>query len=66
MAVLGGHFGSDSPQLVGMLFSRLIPEGEADRMLKLVVQIEQRQFRLAPNRVALRQFREDGGFIYHS
>ena len=66
MTVLGRYFGSDSTQLFGMLFPRLIPEDEADRMLKLVVQIEQRQPIRPTESVAFGQFCEDGGPIDHS
>ena len=52
--------------IVGMFFTSFFPDSEIDRVIELGIDIEQRQFRLTPKRIAFRQFVEDGCSVYHS
>jgi hypothetical protein len=49
----------DAGHVVGMLYACVPPCRHFDLTIELRTQIEQRQFRLAPNRIAFGQFRED-------
>ena len=65
-AQIGNGFNPDTGHVVGMLDARFPPCRHFDRMVKLSAHIEQRQFRLASNRVASGQFGEDGRPVHHS
>jgi hypothetical protein len=49
---LGKYALSDAGYIVSMLHVRFPPRSDFDRMIELDAHIEQRQFRLASNRVA--------------
>ncbi len=51
-AQIGNGLNSDTSRIVGMLHGRFPPCGHFYRMNEFGVHIEQRQIRLAPNRVA--------------
>jgi hypothetical protein len=65
-AQIGNGFNPDAVQTVSMPLARLTPGSEFDSVVKLGTQIEQRQFRLASNRVTSGQIAEDSRPIHHS
>jgi hypothetical protein len=62
---VGSDVFANAGYMFGMFFTSFFPDSEFDRVYELGIDIEQWQFRLAPNRIARGQFREDGGPIHH-
>jgi hypothetical protein len=59
------RFDFDASHVIGMFHARFPPCGDFDRVNELSAQVEQRQVRLASNRVALGQLCEDSRPVHH-